>query len=187
MNDTDLMLQLKNGDETAFRKIVETHQNFIYRLTSHYLGNEQDAEEITQDVFIKLYHSRATYKPKAKLSTYLYRIAINLSLNRIRDRKRKAWISLESIKKKGQENLFSRDDQNPDRILDLKEQQHIIQNTIDELPESQRTAIILKRFEELSYSEIANVMKISVSSVEALLYRARQNLQKKLTGQLDLP
>ena len=187
MNDTDLMRQLKNGDETAFRKIVETHQDFIYRLTFHYLGNRQDAEEITQDVFIRLYQSRASYKPRGKLSTYLYRIAINLSLNRIRDRKRKSWVSFESLKKKGQENLFSGEDQNPDRILDLKEQQQMIQHTIDGLPENQRTALILKRFEELSYNEIADVMKISVSAVEALLYRARQNLQKKLAEQLVHP
>ena len=120
MNDTDLMLQLKNGDETAFRIIVETHQDYIFHLTFRYLDNRQDAEEITQDVFIKLYQSRASYTPKAKLSTFLYRIAINLSLNRIRDRKRRAWISLESIKKKGQEILFSKEDQNPDRIMDLK-------------------------------------------------------------------
>ena len=71
--------------------------------------------------------------------------------------------------------------------MDLKEQQQMIQHTIDGLPENQRTALILKRFEELSYNEIADVMQISVSAVEALLYRARQNLQKKLAGQLDLP
>jgi RNA polymerase sigma-70 factor (family 1) len=185
MNDTDLMLRLKNGDETAFRKIVETHQDYIYRLTFRYLGNQQDAEETTQDVFIRLYQSRNSYKPRAKLSTYLYRIAINLSLNRIRDRKRRAWISLESLKKKEQEILFSKEDQNPDRMMDLKEQQQIIQSTIDGLPENQRTALILKRFEELPYSKIADIMRISVSAVEALLYRARQNLQKRLAERLD--
>jgi RNA polymerase sigma-70 factor (family 1) len=187
MNDTDLMLQLKNGDETAFRKIIKIHQDYVYRLAFRYLANRQDAEEITQDVFIRLYQSRASYAPKAKLSTYLYRIAINLSLNRIRDRKRKRWLSLESLKKRGQEVLFSKDDQNPDRIMDIKERQQIIQAAIEGLPENQRTALILKRFEELSYSEISDVMRISVSAIEALLHRAKQNLKKKLARQLDRP
>ena len=96
-------------------------------------------------------------------------------------------ILLDKIKKKGQEILFSKEDQNPDRIMDLREQQHIIQNAIEGLPENQRTALILKRFEELSYNEIADVMRISISAVEALLHRAKQNLQKKLVGQLDQP
>jgi RNA polymerase sigma-70 factor (ECF subfamily) len=180
MNDTDLMLQLKNGDETAFRTIVEKHQDYIFRLAFRYLTNHQDAEEITQDVFIKLYQSRASYKPRAKLSTYLYRITINLSLNRIRDRKRKNWISLETLKSKQNEKIMLTDDQNPEKRIEQKEKQQFIKRAIGSLPNNQQTALILKRFEDLSYQEIAEVMETSVSAVEALLHRAKQNLQKKL-------
>lgn len=185
MNDTDLMLRLKNRDEKAFRTIVEKHQDYIFRLAFRYLANQQDAEEITQDVFIRLYQSRDSYKPRAKLSTYLYRIAINLSLNRIRDRKRKGLISLETLKHKQDEKVILTNELNPEKMIDQKEKQVIIQSAIESLPKNQQTALILKRFEGLSYHEIADVMGTSVSAVEALLHRAKQNLQKALKPLLE--
>ncbi|HEX9933735.1 MAG TPA: sigma-70 family RNA polymerase sigma factor, partial [bacterium] len=81
MDDNQLMLRVQQGDEDAFRRIVEAHQKPILNLCFRFVGNQQDAEEVTQDVFIHLYRSAATYRPSARLSTYLYRIAVNLSLN----------------------------------------------------------------------------------------------------------
>jgi len=95
MDDHELMAMVKDGDEKAFRRIVERHNEPILNLCYRYLGNQEDAEEVAQDVFIRMYNAAGSYRPDAKLSTYLYRIAVNLSLNRIRDRKRKRFVSLE--------------------------------------------------------------------------------------------
>ncbi len=180
MTDAELMQRVKEGDEAAFRKIVDTYQDSIYSLCSQYLGNHQDAEEIAQDVFIKLYKNAENYEPRAKLSTFLYRIAVNLSLNRIRDRKRKRLVSLDFLRTaKG--GMESRSEDRPDVILEREEKAGVVQKAIDSLPDKQRTAVILKRYHHLSYKEIAGVMHCSVAAVESRLFRARQSLQEKLS------
>ncbi|MBN2105409.1 sigma-70 family RNA polymerase sigma factor [bacterium] len=185
MQDAELMERVKAGDESAFKMIVDRHHRAIYHLCYRYLEKREDAEEVAQDVFIRLYRSVDTYQPFAKLTTFLYRIAVNLSLNRIRDRKRKRWISLEMLRQnKGMEfEASSRD--HPDFALELKEKQIQICRAIESLPENQKTAVILYRFQELSYEEIAEVMDCSVSAVEARLHRAKLSLKKKLNHLVD--
>jgi RNA polymerase sigma-70 factor, ECF subfamily len=180
MQDTDLMLRVREGDEDAFREIVESHQRRILDLCFRYIGNQADAEEVAMDVFIQLYKARHTYKPDAKLSTYLYRIAVNLSLNRIRDRKRRRLISFESLKSDRPFDPESPDTERPDSVLEAGEREALVRNALDSLPEKQRTALLLRRYEELSYEEIAAAMDTSVSAVEALLFRARETLRKTL-------
>jgi RNA polymerase sigma-70 factor (ECF subfamily) len=181
MNDTELMLRVKQGDEDAFRQIVELYHKPIHGLCFRYLKNQEDAEEIAQDVFIRLYERADKYEARAKLTTYLYRIAVNLSLNRIRDRKLKRFVSLDFFRGITLDNNpVSADTSDPDSLLEQKEKQRTIRQAIDTLPPNQRTAVILKRFQELSYEEIAQVMQCSLSAVESLLHRAKQNLQKKL-------
>ena len=178
-DDRSLMLRVKKGDQAAFRMIVEKYHNSIMNLCHRFIGNQEDAEEIAQDVFIRLLRYADSYEPKAKLTTYLYRIAVNLSINRIRDNKWKRYIPWESA------NVHSRMPDNtncdtPDRLLEQKEKSEAIRSIIDSLPASQRKAVILKRFEGLSYAEIADVMNTSVSAVESLLFRAKQTLRKRL-------
>jgi len=180
MNDTELMLRVKEGDEEAFRQIVKRYQKPILDLVFRYVGNQEDAEEVAQDVFIRLYRAAHTYEPKAKLSTYLYRIAVNLSLNRIRDRKWKRFVSLEFLRRGGEKDAMSSGIRAPDSLLEQKEKQQAVREAVDSLPPNQKTAVILKRFQELSYGEIAEVMDCSVSAVESRLHRAKQALQKKL-------
>jgi RNA polymerase sigma-70 factor (ECF subfamily) len=179
MDDTELMLRVKRGDDQAFRQIVETYRKLILDLCFRYVGNQEDAEEVAQDVFIRLYKAAYRYQPRAKLSTLLYRIAVNLSLNRIRDRKAKRWVSWEHHRREEEKSLSSETSQ-PDTLLENKERQQIIRGVIDSLPTNQRTAVILKRYHDLSYEEIADVMRCSVSAVEARLHRAKQNLKKQL-------
>ncbi len=179
MDDAQLMQRVREGDEAAFRLIVETHQRQILNLCYRFVANQQDAEEVAQDVFIHLFRSAKTYQPTAKLSTYLYRIAVNLSLNRIRDRKRKRMFSLEAMKSERHREL-PHPDGSPDRILEKSELAAQVRKVLDGLPESQRTAVVLKRFEGMSYEEIAGVMHCSVSAVESLLHRAKIGLKKKL-------
>jgi len=179
-NNVELMLRVKEGDETAFRQIVETYRDSILGLCLRYLNNQEDAEEVAQDVFIRLYGAAASYEPRAKLSTYLYRIAVNLSLNRIRDRKWKRLVSWETHRKVEDKDPIIADIQKPDSLLEQKEQQMMVRKAIDSLPPNQRTAVILKRFQDLSYEEIAEVMDCSISAVESRLHRAKLNLRKKL-------
>ncbi len=181
MNDTELMMRVKEGDEEAFQKIVEKYQRPITNLCFQYTGNQQDAEELAQDVFIRIYHAAASYEPRAQLSTYLYRIAVNLSLNRIRNRRNKRFVSFDFLHKGNEHSPISVERNNPDALLEQKEKQKIIWDAIHTLPSSQQTAVILKQFQGLSYEEIANTMNCTVSSVESRLHRAKKNLQKKLS------
>lgn len=173
------MLRVQQGDEEAFRQIVELYQKPILSLCFRYVGIQQDAEEVAQDVFIHLYRSAAAYQPTAKLSTYLYRIAVNLSLNRIRDRKRKRFFSLDALREELHQEPVHPDD-SPEQEMERKETQDRIQRALDHLPENQKTAVVLKRFEGLSYEEIAEVMHCSVSAVESLLHRAKMNLARSI-------
>ena len=177
--DTKLMLRVKEGDQSAFREIVEKHQKSIMNLCARFIGNQEDAEEIAQDVFIRLLRYADSYQPRAKLSTYLYRIAVNLSLNRVRDNKWKRYVTLDSTQARG--SLVDKAVSHaPDKLFEQKEESEAIRRIVDALPSNQKTAVILKRFEGLSYAEIAEVMKISVSAVESLLFRAKQTLRTRL-------
>jgi len=180
MQDTELMLRVREGDEGAFKEIVERYQRQILDLCFRYVCNQADAEEVAMDVFIQLYKSRQTYRPEAKLSTYLYRIAVNLSLNRIRDRKRKRLVSFEFLKKDRPFDPESPDSERPDAVYEAGEREAIVRRALESLPEKQKTALLLRRYDELSYEEIAAVMDTSVSAVEALLFRARETLRKTL-------
>ncbi len=175
MDDAELMERVKNGDEPAFREIVFKYQQTIYNLCLRYVGQKQDAEEVTQDVFINLYRSAENYQPRAKLSTFLYRIAVNLSLNRIRDLKRRNALSFDYLT--GALGIdFQSSQFNPEELYEQKEQNAYLWKAIDSLPVKQKAAVLLKRFHDLSYDEIAEVMGCSVSSVESRLHRAKKAL-----------
>lgn len=178
-SDAALMERVKQGDQQAFRTIVESHQSAIFNLCMQYLNDRQDAEEIAQDVFLKLYKAADSYEPRAKLSTFLYRIAVNLSLNRIRDRRRKRLVSLDILTRRPDISAGESPDQ-PDKQMEQEESAAIVRKAIDALPANQRTAVLLNRYHGMSYEEIAAVMKCSVSAVESRLFRAKQNLKKEL-------
>ena len=184
MSDAELIQRLINGDEMAFRHLIETYQNLVFKTCFNLLRNKEDAEDLAQDVFIEIYESINQFRNESKLSTWLYRIAINKSLNQLRKNKIKSMIS--SI-----DHFFVRDknsklepvdpdsDNNPESIY-YNERIHIMQKAIDSLPENQRIAFTLCKYEDLSYQEISSVMNLSLSSVESLIHRAKLSLQKKL-------
>ncbi len=179
-DDIQLMLRVRDGDEDAFRQIVEGYKDSILGLCIRYLGNQEDAEEVAQDVFIRLHKAASSYEPRAKLSTYLYRIAVNLSLNRIRDRKWNRLVPWDVHRKYEEKNPMISAAHSPDQLLEQKEKQEMVRKVIDTLPPNQKTALLLKRFQGLSYEEIARVMDCSISAVESRLHRAKLNLEKKL-------
>ena len=182
-NEQEIIKNLKNGDQSSFKLLVEHFQKKIYNTCLNLLQNIEDAEDVTQEVFVSVYQSIHRFKGESKLYTWVYRIAITKSLEYIRMKNRKKRFAFF-------QNLFSNEDgsiknepkhfYHPGVQLENKERAAILFSAIDKLPENQKTAFIFSKLEDLSYAEISEVMKLSVSSVESLLFRAKQNLQKLL-------
>ena len=180
--ESDLVARLKQGDESAFRTIVETRKNLVYNTALGLVQNAGDAEDITQEVFIKVYESVHQFKGESAFSTWLYRIAVTKSLEMIRNRKRKKRFAFIT-------GLFGEDNElrhdppdfvHPGVQLDNRENASILFKAIAKLPENQRIAFTLHKVEGIPYQEISEVMKISVSAVESLIHRAKANLRKWL-------
>ena len=170
-------------ESNNFNLLYEQHKGLIYNLCLKYLQNIEDAEDVTQEVFVTIHNSLHQFKGDSKISTWIYRIAVTKSLEFIRSKKRKKRFSFfQSIftTENGEVKLEAIHFQHPGVQLENKERAAILFAAIDKLPENQKTAFILAKLEDLSYSEIAEVMKITNSSVESLLFRAKQNLQKLL-------
>jgi len=184
----DLMCKVTTGDKHAFETLVYRHQrpllNFIFR----FMGNRTDAEDLTQEVFLRVWKAAGAYKSDAKFTTWLYRITTNLCINKQRaNRIRRLFAGSHSqeqrqdskdsfITGEGAELLTPED-----RLINSEQSVQLL-NALNELPTTQRIAIVLKIYDEMSYQEIAQIMDRSVSAVDSLLIRAKKNLHKKLTG-----
>jgi RNA polymerase sigma-70 factor (ECF subfamily) len=179
----ELMAKVAEGDEFAFQILVHRHQSSVLNLIYRYLGDRTMAGDLAQEVFIRVWRAAKSYEPKARFTTWVYRIAANLCLNELKSAKGKKLIPLESEEEDGRriasENRFDVSP-SPEDLLLAEERSRRISEALQSLPESQRMALILKRYEGLSYDEIARVMRCSVSAVESLLVRAKRNLQEKL-------
>jgi len=176
IEDTDLMRKLVEGDRNSLGIIYDRYAGFVYRTAYRFLFNEEDARDITQSVFISLMQSAGRYRPEAKFTTWLYRITVNRCLNYKSSAHRRF-----RIREKENETLNivkAPEEERPDLALERKKRIKRLENALLRLPERQRIAVILKRFEEMSYDEIALTLRCSKSSVESLLYRARQSLKK---------
>jgi RNA polymerase sigma-70 factor, ECF subfamily len=184
MNEAGIIQKLYEGDENAFRQMVEKYQKLVVNTCFGLVHNIQDAEDIAQDVFIEVFRSVGKFRGHSKISTWLYRIAVNRSLNFIRDNKRRKWFEsveeADGSEKFGIFNSSVRKNEIPDSEMENKERAIVLHETIDSLPKNQRVAFTLSKYEDLSYKEISEVMEVSVSSVESLIHRAKKNLQKKL-------
>ena len=183
MEESELIEKIKRNDRTASRTFYENYKDMIYNLCYRMLNNKQDAEDVTEDVFVKAFRSVDKFRGDAKLSTWLYQIAVNTALNYARNKKIVAWLSLDFLVGK-EEYLLDNSQARPDLELEKNESEALVQQAIQSLPPRQRTAVILQRYEGLSYKEIANVMKTSLSAVESLLHHAKDNLTEKLTALL---
>ena len=182
--DAALMLRVKRGDRTAFAALVEKYQqpvlNFVYRT----LRDATEAEDLTQNVFLQVYKSAHRYTRSAKFSTWLFTIARNLCLNEIRRRSRHPAESLDATHPESEDQpLHQFEDKKvfspPDNLLQ-RELADKIEQALAELPETQRTALLLCRQDELSYEEIANVLDCSLSATKSLIHRGRETLKEKL-------
>lgn len=182
LNEQELIQGLRNGDEAAFRLLVNTYQDRVYNTVIGIVQNAEDAEDVTQEVFIQVFRSIHTFKGESKLSTWLYRIATTRSLDLLRSRKsKKRFGFIQRLFGDGAEPLFEIPDFNhPGVELDKKDNAAKLFRAIGQLPENQKTAFVLHKLEDLSYLEVSEVMNTSVPAVESLMHRAKLNLRKIL-------
>ena len=189
MKDEELIQKIIERDHFAFKSLVDRFQNSVINTCYSLIGNRQDAEDVAQEVFLEVYKSAKKFRQEAKLSTWLYRICVNRSLNFLRDNKRFRWVKsltglLENEPEQVNEVPASNSDR-PDVALEEKERNVLIQKALDSLPRMQRAAFVLHTYEGLSYQEIALVLHRSLSSVESLIHRAKSNLQRELIHCLE--
>jgi RNA polymerase sigma-70 factor (ECF subfamily) len=183
--DIRLMLRVRDDDEAAFAELVERFQNRLVAVMHHLVGSMHEAEDLAQEVFLRVYRIRKKYRPKAKFSTWLFTIANNLALNALRDRKRRPVLPLEvrdsaTHDSRPAENAAQDLGETPSAGLRHKELAEVIRFALDGLNERQRVAIVLNKFEDMNYAEIAEVMGLTTKAVKSLLSRARTCLREAL-------
>ncbi len=183
MTEKELLIKVKQKNQKAFTLLVEQHKSLVFNTAIGFLHNKVNAEDVTQEVFIKTWTSIESFRGESKISTWLYRLTVNMSINYLKKNTNKN--NIISIDKKNNENsamldIEDKNQNNSDKLLTNKEHSKALKYAIDSLSQRQRTSFILNKYENLSYKDIAEVMEISISSVESLLHRAKKNLQKKL-------
>jgi RNA polymerase sigma-70 factor (ECF subfamily) len=185
--DVQLMLDVKAGDEQSFALLLHRYRtplvNFLYRM----VRNREQAEDLAQEVFIRVYRARADYVPSAKFTTWLFRIATNLALNSVRDtRHQRMEVSLDAPVTVDTEDGDGRPldvaEKNPniEEHLVQEAQRDMIRHAIEKLPEKQRAAVLLHKYQELDYGEISKILECSESALKSLLFRAYETLRVEL-------
>lgn len=181
--DTKIVEHIKNGDQNAFQQLVERNQDRIFNTCLGFVHNTDDADDLAQEVFIEVFRSIDKFNSESKLSTWIYRIAVNKSLDFIKKQNRiKRWggiIKLSTNEQEVEDSWFGHDD-TPEVELEQKERIKILNSAIDKLAKNQKAAFTLHKYEELSYKEIAEILETSVASIESLMHRAKTNLKKSL-------
>jgi RNA polymerase sigma-70 factor (ECF subfamily) len=179
--DAQLMLGVRDGDETSFALLLERHRGPVIHFLHRMVGNAAVSEELAQEVFFRVYKSRASYEPTAKFTTWLYRIATHLALNSIRDRK----------KEQGHQSLDEqlpdgRTREVPDGVRSVEQSMvrevrvREVRSAVDALPEKQRAAVLMHKYEGLGYAQISKVLDCSESATKSLLFRAYETLRVRL-------
>jgi len=183
-DDLRLMQLVGRGDTGAFEQLIERHQALVAGTVARMLGSNSDVEDIAQQVFIRVWKSARRYVPRAKFTTWLLKITRNLVFNEMRRTKRRAHVPLQP--EAGAEDPPLKDDLNlaPDVSLLETELQQTIEEAILQLPETQRMALVLRRYEQLSYEQIGEVLDLSVPAVKSVLFRARSELRLRLNKYL---
>lgn len=182
MDEKVLIKPLQKGDKDAFKKLVELYQDKVYNTVLGFLHSPEDAEDISQEVFIEVFNAIGKFRGGAKLSTWIYRIAINKSLELIRKQKRQKRFAFFTNIFDMPENkkLYVADFEHPGVQLEHKENARVLFAAIAKLPENQKVVFTLHKVEGLSYQEISKILQLSLSSVESLMFRAKKKLQKLL-------
>ena len=188
MTDQELITGILNNDKTIIQFLVNKYHRQVITTAYHFVHDMDDAEDIAQDVCVEILQSIGRFKRSSSLSTWIYRVTVNKSLNFVRKNKRKQLVKhFESFfyKADGSGGSTIAEPIENENFFDKNEKKMILDKAINSLPGNQKTAFILSKYEELSYKEITEIMNLSLASVESLLQRAKQNLQKKLIVQFS--
>ena len=182
MNQQELIVQLQQGDEQAFKKLVDEWQRMVYNTALGIVQNADDADDITQDVFIQVYQSVSSFKGESKFSTWLYRIVITKSLDHIKKKKRKKRFGfMQSLfGNNSDEEIHPEEFNHPGVLMENKERAAELFKALEQLPDKQRIAFTLHRLEAQRHQDIALIMELSVTAVESLIARAKGNLRQLL-------
>jgi len=179
--DAQLMLRVRAGDEASFSLLLERHRNPVVHFLYRMLQDQAVAEELAQEVFLRVYRSRESYEPTAKFTTWLFRIATHLALNYIRDHRReKGKQSLDEEREDAPARQFADGGPSVEERLVKEARLSEVRAAIGRLPEKQRAAVLMHKYEELEYSQIARSLKCSESAVKSLLFRAYESLRGRL-------
>jgi len=183
--DTRLMLGVRDDDPGAFEELVERYQNRLVAVMHHLVGNAAEAEDLSQEVFLRVYQARKKYRARCKFSTWLFTIANNLALNSRRARQRKPAVQL-NMKDSGPlgprpvEQLLQDSGAQPVKRIQQQELAAMVRQALEGLNERQKMAVLLNKFEDMNYAEIAEAMGLTAKAVKSLLCRARVNLRAAL-------
>lgn len=182
--DAGLMLKFKEGDKSAFESLLDKYHNKIINFIYRFIGDKTEAQDLAQEVFLRVYRFAQDYTPKAKFSTWIYKIAKNLALNELRRKKLHRLLSLDGVfsTEEGEISFPQIDNNNISARADMEKQDLInaVKKAIDCLPANQKLAVILRRYDDLPYSEIAGIIGCSESAVKSLLNRAKEALKENL-------
>ena len=183
MNELEIIEKIKQGKSEYFKEFVDKYKNMVFRICFGFVKNKEDAEDITQEVFFTIYKNIKDFKFESKISTWIYRIAVNRSLNHIRKEKLSRIfnkISLKGENENREAEIPAARDSSADFKVITEEKKNIISKALNGLPSNQRVAFTLYNIEGFTYEEIAEIMGCSISAVESRIHRAKMNLQKRL-------
>jgi RNA polymerase sigma-70 factor (ECF subfamily) len=190
--DIRLMLRVRDADDSAaFAELVDSYHHRLVTVLQNLVGNAEEAEDLAQESFLRVFRGRKRYHPKAKFSTWLYTIANNLALNVLRSRQRKPVIPLNQrdsgpLGPRPAEQLVHDRGGQPPQHLAQQELAGVIREALETLNERQRVAVVLNKFEDMNYAEIADVMGLSTKAIKSLLSRARENLRLVLKDYVNM-
>jgi RNA polymerase sigma factor (sigma-70 family) len=185
MTENELIRGVIERDRASVTCLVETYQKRVIKTAYYFLGNMDDAEDLAQEVFLEIFNSMKGFRQSSALSTWIYRITVNRSLNALKRNKQRLIFTrieklfgIESLEKSAFKNESAYDK----NTMPDDETRKLLKESVSGLPDNQRTVFILCKYEELSYKEISEVTGMSISSIESLLHRAKMNLRKKLVS-----
>jgi RNA polymerase sigma-70 factor, ECF subfamily len=178
--DSQLMLQVKDGDEASFGLLLHRFRVPVWQFLFRMVRDQAVAEELAQEVFLRVYRARANYEPTASFSTWLYRIATHLALNYLRDSRHDRNQIRTDEESDGLPLQIRAREPSAEETLLSRERAAVIQNALDVLPEKQRLAVLLHKYQELDYRQIAELLGVSESAVKSLLFRAYESLRTRL-------
>jgi RNA polymerase sigma-70 factor (ECF subfamily) len=183
ISSEELMARIAKGDDDAFETLVNRHQTSVLNLIYRFIGDRTQAKDLSQEVFLRVWQTANRYEPRAKFTTWIYQVTANLCLNELKSARRRRWFPFhrsEGESEKAIEETLSDGSPTAEDLLLAREQSRQVSEALRSLPANQRMAIVLKRYDDLSYNEIARILGCSVSAVESLIVRAKRTLHEKL-------